>query len=59
MYCDYDYDEIASMLGMNVTAIRMRASRARAQLRTILESMGRSADALIARSLPHFDGESL
>jgi hypothetical protein len=37
----------------------MRASRARAQLRTILESMGRSADALIARSLPHFDGESL
>lgn len=59
MYCDYDYDEIAAMLGMNVTAIRMRASRARAQLRTILESMGRSADALIARSLPHFDGESL
>jgi RNA polymerase sigma-70 factor, ECF subfamily len=59
VYCDYDYDEIAAMLNMNVTAIRMRASRARAQLRTILESMGRSADLLIARSLPFFDGESL
>lgn len=58
-YCDYDYDEIAAMLGMNVTAIRMRASRARAQLRTILDSMGRTTDTLIARSLPTFDGESL
>jgi RNA polymerase sigma-70 factor (ECF subfamily) len=58
-YCDYDYDEIATMLGMTVTAIRMRASRARAQLRTILETMGHSADALIARSLPLSDRESL
>lgn len=49
-YCDYDYDEIAQMLEMNVTAVRMRASRARAQLRTILESMGRSADAIPPRT---------
>jgi RNA polymerase sigma-70 factor (ECF subfamily) len=58
-YCDYDYDEIAAMLAMNVTAIRMRASRARAQLRTILESMGRNADAVIARSLPLSDREAV
>lgn len=37
IYCDYDYGEIAEMLGKNVTAIRMRASRARAQLRKIIE----------------------
>lgn len=37
VYCDYGYDEIASMLGKSVTAIRMRASRARGQLRTMLE----------------------
>lgn len=51
-YCDYDYEEIAVMLDMNVTAIRMRASRARAQLRTILESMGHTVETMIERSFP-------
>jgi RNA polymerase sigma factor (sigma-70 family) len=35
-YCGYEYTEIAEMLGKSIDAVRMRTSRARAQLRTIL-----------------------
>lgn len=38
-YSGFEYEEIAEMLGMTVTAVRMRASRARSQLRTAVEKM--------------------
>lgn len=38
-YSGYRFDEIAEMMGKSVDAVRMRASRARAQLRTMILSM--------------------
>jgi len=38
-YSGYRFDEIATMMGKSVDAVRMRASRARAQLRTMILSM--------------------
>lgn len=35
-YCGYEYTEIAEMLGKSIDAVRMRTSRARAQLRGLL-----------------------
>jgi RNA polymerase sigma-70 factor (ECF subfamily) len=38
-YSGFAYEEIAEMLSMTVTAVRMRASRARTQLRTAIEKI--------------------
>ncbi len=38
-YSGYRFDEIASMLGESVTAVRMRASRARAHLGRLISAM--------------------
>lgn len=38
-YSGYRFDEIAEMMGKSVDAVRMRASRARAQLRTMILAM--------------------
>ncbi len=46
-YSGYRFDEIAEMMGKSVDAVRMRASRARAQLRTILLQMNRNDDLTI------------
>lgn len=39
VYCNYRFDEIAEMLGDTVTAVRMRASRARANLGRVISAM--------------------
>ncbi len=58
IYCDYEYGEIASMLGLNVTAVRMRASRARAQLRKLIEEhLDRFGGAEARRSLERYLAE--
>jgi RNA polymerase sigma-70 factor (ECF subfamily) len=49
VYCGYRFDEIAGMLGKSSEAIWARASRARAQLRTIV------ADSLARESRPSAD----
>jgi len=55
IYCDYDYGEIAEMLGKNVTAIRMRASRARAQLRKIIEkTVSRGGNAVTRSAMEEY-----
>jgi RNA polymerase sigma-70 factor (ECF subfamily) len=41
VYCGYPYDQIAEMLGDSVTAVRMRASRARAHLGRLITAMVR------------------
>jgi RNA polymerase sigma-70 factor, ECF subfamily len=50
-YSGFSYEEIAETLGMTVTAIRMRASRARTQLRAAIESMIDAPDGTATRTM--------